>query len=227
MKARCVLNYRGIPFETKFVTYTELPRALERLGVKPLPTVPGYIVPTVTHDGNTVMGSYDIVQYLEDAFPHNPSMFTSPHALADADSLRKLEQAMFDSFSINPVTFIKEIIHDEDIGYYITKNMDRYNLNIIQVASDPITIENNWVAVKNYVNDFKGFTTERFSQEQLNRLKHGKYLFGDNLGFADFIYFGFLSWIIKAYAQDKSRTCEFLADPWLKDWYVRLTIYSV
>ncbi|ODQ80622.1 hypothetical protein BABINDRAFT_125394 [Babjeviella inositovora NRRL Y-12698] len=227
MKARSVLNYKGIPFEVRFTTYTEFPLILQKLNIPPWQEIPHYTLPAISHDGNAIMGSDEITDYLEKAFPQNPSVYPTPQALTESDGLRKMIPSVYQRVTACSMTFISQIIPDIDHEYFINKLKSRLNIDIIQLINSPAITAEGWAEGQGFVNGFKGFTTENFTQELLDRLKSGKYLFGDYISYADLHYFSVLSWVIKAYSQDKTRTSEFFSDKWLQEWYNKMSIYGV
>ncbi|ODQ79228.1 hypothetical protein BABINDRAFT_149853 [Babjeviella inositovora NRRL Y-12698] len=227
MKVRAVLNFRGIPFESRFLTYSEFPGMLEQAGVQPWLQVPRYTLPAISYNGNVIMGSDEAVAYLEKAFPHNPSVYPSPEAITDSICIRNAIPAMYYVLDANSGAFVSGIMEDVDRDYFVSKFLDRGLADIPKLLSDPQQILANWALILDFLNNFQGLTSKDVTPEQLARLKSGKYLFGDYCSYADLLYFSLIFWTMTAYSQDKSRTSELITDAWLKDWYRRMAIYGV
>ncbi|ODQ80621.1 hypothetical protein BABINDRAFT_160876 [Babjeviella inositovora NRRL Y-12698] len=228
MKVRAVLNFRGIPFETQFFTYSTFPALLEKEGVKPWPQAPHYTLPAISHKGKTIMGSDQIVAYLEKEFPHSRSVYPTPEALEEATSMCSLVPTLEGVTAPTAGAFVSGIMEDVDQKYFLWKFDERDGIiDIPKLLDDPAAILENWDLIQRFFNGFEGFTSKNFSAEQLGRLKSGKYLFGDHCSYADILYFSLLFWTVIGYSQDKSRTSELITDEWLRDWWARMSIYTV
>ncbi|ODQ80619.1 hypothetical protein BABINDRAFT_160874 [Babjeviella inositovora NRRL Y-12698] len=227
MKVRSVLNFKRIPYTTKFLPFTAFPPLLEKEGIKPWPRAPHYTLPVISHKGKTIMGSDQIVAYLEKEFPHTRSVYPTPGALEESKAMCKLVPRIF--FVIGPTTaaFISSIMEDVDQKYFLWKFDERDGIiDIPKFLNNPVAVLEKWDLIQRFYNNFEGFTSKKFSAEQLGRLKSGKYLFGDYCSYADLLYFSLLFWVLIGYSQDKSRTSELVTDEWLKAWYNRMLVYS-
>jgi glutathione S-transferase len=81
-RIRFALAHKGIPYETVYVGFTEIPKIF---GGK-FKTVP------ILEHGNTVLNeSWDIVEYLDKTFPDKPLLFNTP----EEHSLVKFTEAWF------------------------------------------------------------------------------------------------------------------------------------
>jgi glutathione S-transferase len=68
-RIRYALAHKGIPFETVYVGFTEIPQLL---GGK------FKTVPILEHAGTAIAESWDIAEYLDRAFPEQPLLFNTP-----------------------------------------------------------------------------------------------------------------------------------------------------
>ncbi|KAL1931682.1 hypothetical protein VTP01DRAFT_9825 [Rhizomucor pusillus] len=73
-KTRFALNVKGIEYETEWLTFAGVHSAIPKVtktGKKP--TVP--VIEDLKHGGKAVQESWEIAQYLEEAYPDYPSLF--------------------------------------------------------------------------------------------------------------------------------------------------------
>jgi glutathione S-transferase len=90
-RIRYALAHKGIPFETKYLGFIEIPRLF---GGK------FKTVPVLEHGDTALAESWDIAEYLDRAFPKRPLLFNSPaeHALVrliDAWFMNEVMRKMF------------------------------------------------------------------------------------------------------------------------------------
>ncbi|KAH8823342.1 hypothetical protein DL96DRAFT_1617291 [Flagelloscypha sp. PMI_526] len=78
---RLTLEFKGIPFETKWVEYPEVEPAAKAISAEPTTVRPDtgkpkYTVPMIqdTSTGKTISDSWNILNYLEDTYPESPSL---------------------------------------------------------------------------------------------------------------------------------------------------------
>ena len=90
MAARVVLNYKNIPYETKFVEYPDLEATLSGLGLPPNEegtAFAPYSSPTIRlPDGTMVMNSANIIPKLEAKYP-KPSLYLETGLHKEAEKL--------------------------------------------------------------------------------------------------------------------------------------------
>src|SRR6202142_1026232 len=72
-RIRYALAHKGIPFETVYLGFTEIPAVC---GGK------FKTVPILEHADTALAESWDIAEYLDRAFPDRPPLFSSPRELA-------------------------------------------------------------------------------------------------------------------------------------------------
>ncbi|KAL0572296.1 hypothetical protein V5O48_009662 [Marasmius crinis-equi] len=104
-QARLVLNYKKIPYETKWIEYPEIGPTFKALGIPPNspPKWSDWSVPTVQMlDGSYIMGSAAIAQKLEELYPE-------PSLHLDADIHEKVESAHLQMMFPNMPYFMPKI----------------------------------------------------------------------------------------------------------------------
>lgn len=109
-RIRYALAHKGIPFETVYLGFTEIP------------TVFGgkfKTVPILEHEGTALAESWDIAEYLDRAFPHRPLLFNTPaeHSLVrfmDAWFMSEVLRKMFRVY----VKDVHDAARPEDRPYF-------------------------------------------------------------------------------------------------------------
>ncbi|ODQ80618.1 hypothetical protein BABINDRAFT_160873 [Babjeviella inositovora NRRL Y-12698] len=226
MKVRSVLNFRCIPFVTKFVTYMDFPGMLEQAGGKPWPDAPHYTLPAISHKGCIVMGSDEIVEYLEKEFTLEPSVFFSIDALAESKALNRMAPSVYKATAGIVGAFTYNILLESDLQCY-RDIYSRFQIDITQILKDPEAIQEQWTVAQKFLNEFEGFTSKDFTPQQLSCLKSGEYLFGNHCSYADLHYFSLVFWAVTSYQQYSGGKTELITDGWLRGWYDRMSIYKV
>ncbi|KAH8823341.1 hypothetical protein DL96DRAFT_1713762 [Flagelloscypha sp. PMI_526] len=81
LSTRLTLEFKGIPFETKWVEYPEVEPTAKAISAEPTTIWPDtgkpkYTVPMIqdTSTGKTISDSWNILNYLEDTYPDKPSL---------------------------------------------------------------------------------------------------------------------------------------------------------
>jgi glutathione S-transferase len=72
-RIRYALAHKGIPFETVYLGFTEIPTVFDGKFKT---------VPILEHAGAALAESWDIAEYLDRAFPHQPLLFNTPAELS-------------------------------------------------------------------------------------------------------------------------------------------------
>ncbi|KAM0273615.1 hypothetical protein ACHAQH_008209 [Verticillium albo-atrum] len=79
-KTRLALNYKGIPYTTKWIEYPDIEPTLKGLGLAPQPEeIKPYTIPAVVFpDGKAVMNSRLIIDEMEKRYPDRPLRVDDP-----------------------------------------------------------------------------------------------------------------------------------------------------
>ena len=72
------LNEKGVPYVSRYIELW----SYQNLTPEYLKLNPNGVVPTLVHDGNAIINSFCIMEYIEDVFPHNPLRPADPVARA-------------------------------------------------------------------------------------------------------------------------------------------------
>src|ERR1700716_733420 len=80
IKVRLVLNEKRLPWEGKILDL----RRGDQFQPEYLKLNPNAVVPTLVHDGRTIIESTIIIEYLDEAFPSPPLMSADPYQRAVA-----------------------------------------------------------------------------------------------------------------------------------------------
>ncbi|KAH9930239.1 uncharacterized protein B0H18DRAFT_873330 [Fomitopsis serialis] len=90
-KTRFALNYKGIPYRTEWVEYTEIASLLTSLGVEASPSPISFTLPAIydPRTGTAMMDSLKIARYLDETYPDTPVLLPPDtrvfqHAFQDA-----------------------------------------------------------------------------------------------------------------------------------------------
>lgn len=219
MKIRALLNYKGIPFTTKFVTYIALHKVLRAAGVEPRSSVPPYTVPTIEYAGEHVMDSDKIREFLNERFPDTPVV----HAFPPGGSL-DLEKQVMKLKQEYVVTVVSLLVYTqllpEDLEYFMDKKIRVQQVDIRPYLADPQLRATAWEGVRTLFNSgwfqlFGGTPATPYFQGALPQ-------------WIDFVIFGIVFWAQHLYEADPDRpTIPLLTDPWVVNWYGAMSPYAV
>jgi len=171
-RAKYALAHKGIPFETTPVGFTDIPALYEGTHK----TVP------ILDDGGKVVGdSWNIADYLDQAYPEKPLIFGSP---AERGLCRFLEASLFASAGRPMLEFCVKEIHDhaleKDRAYFRATREKWLGRTLEEAAA---CREERRAAAR------AGLETVR------QTLKGGgPFLSGTSPGYADYIVAGILLW---------------------------------
>lgn len=250
MKARAMLNYKGIPFTTKFVTYTELPHVLEAAGATPWREVPHYTLPAITYGGVCVMGLDEIRDFLNDNFPDTPKVECgcgeySPRAE------EVVHAAMIEVAEPVACCTAPKALPEEDQEYFASQKLPRMGVDMEAVLASPATTQGMWRGVEQLLNSglyrivagvpsptnesallilsqaLVDEETDGVDLEQVGRIRRQKFLTGETPRWVDFQAFAIAYWCQKIIQLDPHRPVgDLIHDEWMKGWYNRMAVYS-
>jgi len=188
-KIRLVLNYKNLPYKTVWVEFPDIVAKCKELGVGASgihDNAPEYTLPII-HDpstGTTLTESTAIVEYLEKQYPNHPTVFPlGSHAL---------QYAFLDWFgnNISPawrylVAATNGRLNPPGEKYFRAKREKQFGMTIETMAptGDEHIVE--WAKIKAVFD-----TIDKWVQKG-----DGRYLGGEQPGFADFVLTAFLLWM--------------------------------
>ncbi|KAI8144923.1 hypothetical protein BJV82DRAFT_606709 [Fennellomyces sp. T-0311] len=137
-KTRYTLNYKGIPYKTVWLAYSELSTEVPKLTKKESPiTVP--IIVDLLHDNTVVQDSWDIANYLEEAYPENPSVFNGNMGVHLFFYNYCDSKLLLTAFKISVFGILGKI--GEDADYYRKSREDIFGMTLEEVVGDSASNE--------------------------------------------------------------------------------------
>ncbi|KAI9310875.1 hypothetical protein BX666DRAFT_2003453 [Dichotomocladium elegans] len=175
-KTRFALNFKGIPYDTEWLSFQEVPKVVPTITKsKAFPTVP--IIVDIAHDNHVVQDSWEIAQYLEKAYPDTPSLFHGQigvHLFFHEYCTRKLLPKIFKLC----VLTIRDRITPESAQQWFTKTREKaFRMPLEKFAGDP----------KDHM---KGITELLIPIGRV--LKQHPYITGHQAGWADIVLAAYL-----------------------------------
>ncbi|KAF9479950.1 hypothetical protein BDN70DRAFT_806127 [Pholiota conissans] len=199
-KARYVLNYKGIPYKTEWVEFSDIESHCKKLGILPTSTKragggPHYTLPAI-HDPSTgayISESTKIAEYLEKTYPDTPTVF--PHntiglqwPFNDAYTSLLTPFWMF----ILPATFEK--LHPVSQAYYRTTREAFFGKKIEELMPTGDAATKEWANCKEGL----GKVSVWFEKTDSS----GPYLLGDRVSWGDFVVASYLVWMRIIWGED-------------------------
>ncbi len=111
---RFALSYKGIPFETKYFEFPDLPKAIEALGAPPTSILPDgkprYTTPAIIDNktGKVETNSTTVAEYLDTEYPDTPRLFPPGTAAA----IHMFEQVFEEQVASHLGSFMFHAIYD-------------------------------------------------------------------------------------------------------------------
>ncbi|KAF8630569.1 hypothetical protein AX17_005381 [Amanita inopinata Kibby_2008] len=191
-RTRFTLNYKGIPYRTEWIQYTEIERVCKEKGIPPSTTKadgsPSYTLPSIwdTEANVGVSDSHSIAVYLDKAFPDKPRVIppgTEALQTAFIQSLGSYVNAMR-PFTI-PAT-LALIDHEPSYEYF-------YKTRSAMFGQDLKTMGPSDAAARD---DILKKTMEGLnSLDQILQKSSGPYIMDGTISFADFALGSWLKWV--------------------------------
>jgi len=195
-RTRFVLNYKKLPYTTKWVAFSEIGETLSAVGAPPIrANDPKYSVPAIVDaiaDPPVVLSDSTVIaDYLEKTYPE-PSIY--PHGREA--QMKWLDTIMDDAimpmvFMVIPTT--PKILPEADAEYFIKSRKSIFGLDVKDmIATSPKEEAERWQALEEGLGRLSALTDE---------IDHGdKWLFGtsEGPGYADFVLaagFNWLRWV--------------------------------
>lgn len=249
VKARALLNYKGIPFTTEWRTYTTIDATLRPLGVEPLPEAPHFTLPAITYKGTTVMGSDKIRDFLNKEFPDTPAVTAAVNG-RNPKANEVMDWAMIFVAGALGCLLITKVLPKDDAEYFINTKMPKAGVSVPEVLASTETRSQMWAGVESFLT--KGIyhlvaasgtagsdaeLTQKLLQEAqedkvdkaaVETIRAQTFLTGDAPSWVDFEAFGIAFWCDRIAPIDPAYPGgELFKDPWVKLWYSRMVKYSV
>ncbi|UKZ79680.1 hypothetical protein TrVFT333_007440 [Trichoderma virens FT-333] len=178
-KARIVLNYKNIPYRTRWIEYPDLAPIFASYGIPPNPASTkdfAYTVPVVKFpNGDYLMQSYAIAQKLEELWPE-------PSLRLDSDSyhkavavLSKIDSAL--AAETRP-RVPRNILNPASIEYFERTRSERFGMSLTDLSKSDKAGDNAWAAAEPGLQALKALLTENSS---------GPYIDGDRVSYGDLV----------------------------------------
>ena len=170
-RVKMALKHKGLDFETIAWRFTEKDR-IAPFGAS--------TVPVLVDAGRTVVDSFVIAEYLDEAYPSRPGLFEGSEARALALffshwSVRAVHPALMRVIVLDLFASVAE----KDRAYFRESREKRFGVTLEQLAADPA----------------RKLAEFRATLEPVRPvLAQNQFLSGKGPGFADYILFGTLQW---------------------------------
>lgn len=181
--ARLVLNYKGIPYETRWTEYPEIAPLFKSYGIAPNPagsTPTPYSIPMVRMpDGRYVMDSAKIAEGLEAQQPSPSLQLGSPRVG------RTQEAVLLADKPLTPVakTRVPEmLLNPSSAEYFRRTRSQRFGMPLEELARSEMAGEAAWTGAAEGLARVRAVLAED---------EAGPYVMGPEPGYADFVLAGF------------------------------------
>ena len=193
-RIRMALAHKGLPYESVPWRFTEKDRIAFSGQDK---------VPVLVDGDKTVVDSWAIAEYLDEAYPDRPALFDGPSGKQFARFTQNwLERSVFPNLAPIIVKDVWEHLHDKDKDYFKTTREKRFGKSLDELAANRET----------YIPQL------RKAMEPLRAtLGSTPYLSGDAPAYPDYIVFAALHW---AFCISPCRLFE--ADDAVSEWRGRM-----
>jgi len=194
-KPRFALSYKGLPFVTVWIEYSEIATVLKSIGAKQNKRADGsdaYTVPVVSdpNTGAIITDSLEIASYLERTYPEKPIF---PH---NSEALIRAFDTAFMGLMKPAAKFIigrtAEILSPDSAEFFMDIRSKDFKLPCDEFFSED---------AKRQMYEFleKGYNTlyEWFQKS------NGKWIMGDTFSYADIIVACFLLWYKRVMKEDE------------------------
>jgi len=179
-KVRLALRYKGIPFETIWLTYPEIKPTIGKYCQQDAeaPTLP-----TIQHGDVWVYESFDILQYLEKTYPDTPSLLY-PSFPAINFFEHYYTQLLFQSTRRHLLPLCPSILPPKSAEYFASTRKARFGMPLEEYGKG------------SGVGDWRESLGVAVSQIAEMEGKGG-YVMGEKFSYADILLLGILLWMHK------------------------------
>lgn len=195
---RIALNYKGIPFQSKWLEYPDIEKTLKELGGAPTSKKPGtaqdhYTLPAI-HDsetGKTITESMNIAVYLDEHFPDKPLLFPFGTHAAIAlynHHFTTVIQPSFGPLYLPPTCWN---LNPVSSAYFRKTREEWYKVKMEEMSPAGPKREELLAKTKEAFSTLaKIYATNGLGADG----KEKKFFLGDTFSYADAIIAGFLAW---------------------------------
>lgn len=187
-KTRLVLNYKELPYSTRWVTHETLAPTISALGLPPN-TAPGppYTVPTITDaNGTATTDSAVIAKLLEGQHPQKPLHFDDQ---LEAEANKVAFMAASPLFPMHMPYLAREVVLEPSVRMFVAAREKRFGMNFAE-----------WEKMKGGETAWNtaapGFDALRHLLID-NKIDDGPFILGSQVSYADFI----ITAVLEAYNQ--------------------------
>lgn len=178
---RLALNYKGIPYETRWVEYPEIAPLFKSFGIAPnsagsMPyTVPAIQMP----DGRYIMDSVKIAQALDVHQPSPSLHLGSPRVEQTQEAVELINKALA---PVSRPRVPEMVLNSGSIEYFSRTRSQRFGMPLEELARSELAGEAAWTGAAEGLAQVRSVLAED---------KTGPYVMGAEPGFADFVLAGF------------------------------------
>ncbi|EJT97555.1 hypothetical protein DACRYDRAFT_24949 [Dacryopinax primogenitus] len=208
-KVRLALRYKGIPFETVWLTYPDIKPTIGQhcQQGEEAPTLP-----TIQHGDVWVYDSWSIIQYLEKTFPSTPSLLY-PNLETNHFFLTFYTQLLWASARPKLLPLSAEILDVRGKEYFVRTRRARFGMSLEEMGRGRSVLD--WKKELDVV--VKQITST------------GKYIFGHQLSYADILVLSLLLWMVKVDPGLVEQTLEMYTGKEgeaFRGWYERVRVIA-
>lgn len=190
------MSYKGLPFVTVWIEYSEIATVLKSIGAKQNRRPDGsavYTVPVLSdpNTGSLITDSLEIASYLEKTYPEKPIFPYNSEAL-----IRAFDYAYM-SLRMPAIKFIlgrsAEILSPDSAKFFMEARSKYYNLPWDEFISEGPKRDAEWALLE------KGYSTVYEWYQKSN----GKWVMGDSFSYADIVVACALLWYKRVLKEDE------------------------
>lgn len=138
-KIRLALNYKGLPYHTKWVDMPDIRSVREELGVPANRTLPDgkpfHTLPVITDSGKVLGDSFEIALYLDEAYPDTPRLFR-PFATGLTAALNAHMDGVFTKYAILCTQMPFDPRVQEAVGAMFASRMGGLKVETLQLTAE-------------------------------------------------------------------------------------------
>jgi glutathione S-transferase len=174
-RVRMALAHKGLSFEVRDLLFGDVPR-ISATGDK-------RTIPTIEHAGHQVTDSWEIVRYLDDAFPNTPRLIADAAHSAESHVLKFFQYWVQTTLHAGIARLVMldlhNSLHPDDHAYFRSSREKQIQK----------TLEDFQAGRETRVDDFR-----KSLQPLRLALGQSPFVSGDQPGYADYLAFGAFQW---------------------------------
>ncbi|KAF9564187.1 hypothetical protein CPC08DRAFT_660940 [Agrocybe pediades] len=209
---KCILNFKGLPFEVKWTEYPDIKPLYEKNGIlatswNPDDT-PRYTLPLLYDKENDryISESFEIVKYLESTYADHPNQHNAGAKVPSVFPYNTagLHAAFVDAFIAGLMpnaaiifTVIWKSLNPESVDFYDIARQKNTGKPLSKIAPTPEIEAQHWAKYKEFYGKVDGW----FEQGKLT----GPFLMGDAPSWSDFMIGGHLAVLRAGWGEDSEK----------------------